>query len=75
MTDQVLNIFTSLFLLKALFLLASGIIFVFLIVVLRQSFRMSQIVDDESASSIINGFALFNVFIGFAFFVAALIVL
>lgn len=75
MIDQFLNISTGLFLIKASFLLLTGIFFVFLIVVLKQSFAMRAVINDDPASSVISSVALFNLFVGFSLFVAALLVL
>ena len=75
MIDQLLSVINGLFLLKISFLILSGILFVFLLVVLKQAYAMQRVINDDSASSIVNGVALFNLFLGFLFFVTALVVL
>ena len=75
MIEQILNLLTGLFVIKAAFLLLTGILFIFLLVVLKQSFAMRAVIDDDGASSTINVVALFNVVVGFSIFVADLIVL
>lgn len=75
MIDQIFNILNGLFLIKISFLLLSGILFIFLLVVLKQSFAMKAVINDDGASTIIDAVAVFNVFVGFSLFVAALFIL
>lgn len=75
MIDQLFNIIQGVFLIKISIVLLTALLFVFLLVVLKQSFAMRAVIDDRPASEVLNGIALFNVFVGFSFFIAALIVL
>ena len=75
MLEQLINIFQILFLVKIAFLILTGIYLVFLLVVLKQAHAMQTVINDDGASNVVNGVALFNVFVGFSLFVAALVIL
>lgn len=57
------------------FLILSGIYIAFLLVVYKQARAMQAVVNDGSASGLINAVAILHVVIGISIFVAALIVL
>lgn len=75
MIEEILNIINAALIFKVIYLLLSGLLFAFFIVVLKQTFAMRAVIDDKPASEVLNGIALFNVFVGFSIFVAALIIL
>jgi len=75
MFEQIFNNLTALLLIKAAFLLLTALLFVFLLVVLRQSFAMRSVIDDVGASEVVSTVALINVIVGLSLFVAALVVL
>lgn len=75
MIEQILNIINAALIFKVIYLLLSGLLFGFFIVVLKQTFAMRAVIDDKPASELLNGIALFNVFVGFTIFVAALVIL
>ncbi|KKQ34516.1 MAG: hypothetical protein US51_C0036G0009 [Microgenomates group bacterium GW2011_GWA2_37_6] len=75
MLDQIFEIFKGLILVKIGFLILNGLYLAFLLVVYKQSRAMQRVVNDGSASSIVNSFALLNVILGILLFVAALVIL
>lgn len=75
MLDQIFELFQGFILIKIGFLILSGLYLVFLLVVYKQAHSMQRVVNDGSASSIVNSFALLNVILGILLFVAALVIL
>ncbi len=75
MIDAIINSLTGLVLIKIGYLILSGLLFVFLLVVLKQAYAMRAVINDEPASSLVNSVALLNIIVGFSLFVAALVVL
>lgn len=73
--EEVFNIISVLTLIKITFLIVNGIYVAFLLVVYKQARAMQAVVNDGSASSLLNIIALLNILIGISLFVAALIIL
>lgn len=75
MLDLIFNIFQGLVLVKIGFLILNGLYIAFLLVVFKQSHAMQRVINDISASNLINLLALVNIVIAISLFVTALVIL
>lgn len=75
MLDILLTILQGSMLIKLGFLILNALYIAFLLVVYKQARAMQNVVNDGSASSVVNSVAFLNVIIGILLFVTALVIL
>lgn len=75
MLDLISNLLQGLVLIKIGFLILNGFYIAFLLIVFKQAHAMQNVINDDSASSLVDGVALINIIVGICLFVAALVIL
>lgn len=75
MLELINNLLQGFVLIKIGFLILDGLYIVFLLIVFKQARSMQNVINDGSASSLVDTVALINIIIAICLFVAALVIL